>query len=169
LVCICGLWQNQPYLENGEIMDDGVGYFVAMIGFILVCIVLSRSSSFHKETFGRPFVFNMNTWLILFGYMMMLAVLALESGVDSYSNGNFFPDNHFWKLFSFTDTGRSLFFYFGLFIFYIAFKSNIEDSSLGWGIWQSIVQLILVALFSLIIVGLAPFVKQEVDKVVNKL
>jgi ABC-type branched-subunit amino acid transport system permease subunit len=111
----------------------------------------------------------MNTWLILFGYMMMLVVLALESGVNSYDNGNFFPDNFFWSLFSFTNTGRSLFFYFGLFIFYIVFKSNIKDSSLGWGIWQSIVQLILVALFSLIIVGLAPFVKQEVDKVVNKL
>ena len=140
-------------------MDAGVGLFLSFIGFILVLTILIGGAGAYKEKFERNFMFNGCAWGILFADIMLFVGVGMFSEVPSTSE---------LGLFLFEVPGASLFFYFGLFVLFIVLRTNIKSSTMGWGIWQTIVQLIFVTLFSVIIVFGTLWAKQKVQEVLQK-
>ena len=140
-------------------MDAGVGLFLSFIGFILVLIILIGGAGIYKEKFERNFMFNGCAWGILFADIMLIVGLAMISEV---------PDASGTAIFIFVVPGASLFFYFGLLVLFMVLRTNIKSSSMGWGIWQTIVQWIFVTLFSVIIVFGTLWAKQKLGEVLQK-
>ena len=140
-------------------MDAGVGLFLSFIGFILVLTILIGGAGAYKEKFERNFMFNGCAWGILFADIMLIVGLAMMSEV---------PDASGTAIFIFVVPGASLFFYFGLLVLFMVLRTNIKSSSMGWGIWQTIVQWIFVTLFSVIIVFGTLWAKQKLGEVLQK-
>ena len=142
-------------------MDAGVGLFLSFIGFILVLTILIGGAGAYKEKFERNFMFNGCAWGILFADIMLIVGLGMLSEEPSASGNDL-------AILIFVVPGASLFFYFGLLVLFMVLRTNIKSSTMGWGIWQTIVQLIFVTLFSVIIVFGALWAQQKVGEVLQK-
>lgn len=135
-----------------------LGVILALLG---ITFVLLTSATTFNEKFGRKFIFAKTFWGILIGGIIIF-LLFFETGVSSrlstcWSSGELFT-------FGSSCDANLGFLLFGLIIIFWAWGINISKSNFVWGMWQNIVQTIIVLMFSVIIVIGAMFVKDILKK-----
>ena len=123
---------------------------------ILILVGIFFLISAFKTKFNRNFFLTGTAFWLLIGQAMMIgSILGLNNTTDT-----------FMKLLTFSANwgGISWIFYWGLVSLLIGWIINIRSSSLGWGMFQNIVQGTVVLVFSVILVIGALLVLEEKKK-----
>ena len=141
-------------------MDDGSAGSIVVLALIVGAVIviggLLVGATTYKEKFERNFIFNGAAWGIMISEIIMfIGAMIAETPNFSY-------------LLTFGHVGGSVWFYFGAIILLITFANNISQSNFKWGMFQNIMQMILVTLFSVIIIAGTMFAKQKISDVLNK-
>ena len=111
---------------------------------ILILVGIFFLISAFKTKFNRNFFLTGTAFWLLIGQAMMIgSILGLNNTTDTFMELLTFSTN--WG-------GISWIFYWGLVSLLIGWIVNIRSSSLGWGMFQSIVQGTVVLVFSVILV-----------------
>ena len=104
--------------------------------------VLLNANRFKKKFNSNFFLTDTVFWLLIGQAMMIGSIFGLNNTTDTFTE---------LLTFSASWGGISWIFYWGLILLLIGWIINIRRSSLGWGIFQNIVQGAVVLVFSVIL------------------
>ena len=139
---------------------------ILLILLVLVVLALSvnKLSKIYRENFNRNFILNKTAWVILLSLLIMFfaLIVSVSNDIEPLLTFGAHPDPFHYL------NNPSGAFYFGLLIYIYACYKNISKSNLGWGLVQNVIQSIMVALFSVIIVGLTLIVKDTYKKLLDQ-
>ena len=144
---------------------DSIIILVILVSAFIAIGLLLVSASTYKEKFERNFVFNGAAWGIIIAEIIMTIGIFISAEALNRSSMSL---DLVGELFLFTHVGGSVWFYFGLLILMLTFVNNISQSNFKWGMYQNIMQTILVTVFSVFIILGTILVGQKIKEVVNK-
>ena len=123
---------------------------------ILILVGIFFLISAFKTKFNRNFFLTDTVFWLLIGQTMMIgSVFGLNNTTDTFTE---------LLTFSASWGGISWIFYWGLVSLLIGWIINIRSSSLGWGMFQNIVQGTVVLVFSIILIIGALLVLEQKKK-----
>ena len=129
------------------------------LGVILAILILvgifSLISAFKTKFNSNFFLTDTVFWLLIGQAMMIGSVFGLNNTTDTFTE---------LLTFSASWGGISWIFYWGLVSLLIGWIINIRSSSLGWGMFQNIVQGTVVLVFSIILIIGALLVLEQKKK-----
>ena len=155
-------------MDNSEI--DSIMILVWIVGVVLGIGALLVGAASYKEKFERNFIFNGAAWGIIIAEIIIFIGCAISAvqlekivGVGASTTGDIIL-----YAVTFGHLGASVWFYFGAMILLITFATNINHSNFKWGMFQNIMQMILVTLFSVIIIIGSIMAKQKISEIMEK-
>tara|TARA_B100001057_G_scaffold350494_1_gene352010 strand:- start:114 stop:575 length:462 start_codon:yes stop_codon:yes gene_type:complete len=145
---------------------ESIIILVTLVSAVIALGLLAFSASTYREKFERNFVFNGAAWGIIIAEIIMI----IGFGIGAVALEDRYPSSLqiLGQLFLFTHVGGSVWFYFGLLVLMLTFVNNVSQSNFKWGMYQNIMQTILVTVFSVFIILGTIFVGQKIKEVVNK-
>jgi len=152
-------------MDNSEI--DSIMILVWIVGVVLGIGALLVGAASYKEKFERNFIFNGAAWGIIIAEIIIFVGCAIAAGEVDTVGGSTTGDIILYAV-TFGHLGASVWFYFGAMILLITFATNINHSNFKWGMFQNIMQMILVTLFSVIIIIGSIMAKQKISEIMEK-
>ena len=121
-----------------------LGVILAILISVGIFFLIFSLISAFKTKFNRNFFLTGTAFWLLIGQAMMIgSIFGLNNTTDTFTG---------LVTFSTSWGGISWIFYWGLVLLLIGWIINIRSSSLGWGMFQNIVQGTVVLVFSVILV-----------------